>query len=447
MFASISFLYLFLPLCLLFYYITPKYKNIILLIFSLIFYSIDGALWLILLSIILAYINGLLIEKYNNKLIFTITIILTLIPLIYFKYTNFFINNINALLKLNIKTKEILLPLGISFFTFQIISHLADVKKYKKAEHNFLNLALYISFFPQLVAGPIVKYENIKEQIKNRKNITNKFSEGILYFLLGLSKKVLIANQLSEIWKLYNPDNTTIIITWIYGISYTMYVYFDFSGYSNMAIGLGKMFGFELPINFNYPLIASSIKDFWKRWHITLSSFFKEYLYIPLGGSRCSKTKTIRNLFIVWFLTGFWHGANWTFIFWGLYFFILLIIEKFIIKNHLNKNIQRIFTLFLIIISFILFGANSLSEFMLTIKNLFLGTTIDKNTIFMLKNYGFILIIAILFSTPICKHIYLKIKENKVMIFLEPIFIIITLLLCTAYLVNGSFNPFLYFIF
>lgn len=446
MFSSISFLYLFLPLCLFFYYITPKYKNWILFIFSLIFYSIDGVFTLILLSIVLAYINGLLIEKYNKK-IFILAIFLTLIPLFYFKYTNFFINNINILLKTNIKIKEIMLPLGISFFTFQIISYLADVKKYKKAEHNFLNLALYICFFPQLVAGPIVKYANIKEQIKNRKTSINQVSEGVLYFLLGLCKKVLIANQLSEIWKLYNPNNTTIVFTWIYGISYTMYVYFDFSGYSNMAIGLGKMFGFELPLNFNYPLIANSIKDFWKRWHITLSSFFKEYVYIPLGGSRYGKIKTIRNLFIVWFLTGFWHGANWTFIFWGLYFFILLVIEKFIIKDRLNKNIQRLFTLFLVIISFILFGANSLSEFTLTIKNLFTGLIINKETIFIIKNYGFIILISMIFSTPICKIIYQKIKDKKISIILEPIFIIISLLLCTSYLVNGSFNPFLYFIF
>jgi len=446
MFSSISFLYLFLPLCLFFYYITPKYKNWILFIFSLIFYSIDGVFTLILLSIVLAYINGLLIEKYNKK-IFILAIFLTLIPLFYFKYTNFFINNINILLKTNIKIKEIMLPLGISFFTFQIISYLADVKKYKKAEHNFLNLALYICFFPQLVAGPIVKYANIKEQIKNRKTSINQVSEGVLYFLLGLCKKVLIANQLSEIWKLYNLNNTTIVFTWIYGISYTMYVYFDFSGYSNMAIGLGKMFGFELPLNFNYPLIANSIKDFWKRWHITLSSFFKEYVYIPLGGSRYGKIKTIRNLFIVWFLTGFWHGANWTFIFWGLYFFILLVIEKFIIKDRLNKNIQRLFTLFLVIISFILFGANSLSEFTLTIKNLFTGLIINKETIFIIKNYGFIILISMIFSTPICKIIYQKIKDKKISIILEPIFIIISLLLCTSYLVNGSFNPFLYFIF
>lgn len=446
MFSSISFLYLFLPLCLFFYYITPKYKNWILFIFSLIFYSIDGVFTLILLSIVLAYINGLLIEKYNKK-IFILAIFLTLIPLFYFKYTNFFINNINILLKTNIKIKEIMLPLGISFFTFQIISYLADVKKYKKAEHNFLNLALYICFFPQLVAGPIVKYANIKEQIKNRKTSINQVSEGVLYFLLGLCKKVLIANQLSEIWKLYNPNNTTIVFTWIYGISYTMYVYFDFSGYSNMAIGLGKMFGFELPLNFNYPLIANSIKDFWKRWHITLSSFFKEHVYIPLGGSRYGKIKTIRNLFIVWFLTGFWHGANWTFIFWGLYFFILLVIEKFIIKDRLNKNIQRLFTLFLVIISFILFGANSLSEFTLTIKNLFTGLIINKETIFIIKNYGFIILISMIFSTPICKIIYQKIKDKKISIILEPIFIIISLLLCTSYLVNGSFNPFLYFIF
>lgn len=446
MFSSISFLYLFLPLCLFFYYITPKYKNWILFIFSLIFYSIDGVFTLILLSIVLAYINGLLIEKYNKK-IFILAIFLTLIPLFYFKYTNFFINNINILLKTNIKIKEIMLPLGISFFTFQIISYLADVKKYKKAEHNFLNLALYICFFPQLVAGPIVKYANIKEQIKNRKTSINQVSEGVLYFLLGLCKKVLIANQLSEIWKLYNLNNTTIVFTWIYGISYTMYVYFDFSGYSNMAIGLGKMFGFELPLNFNYPLIANSIKDFWKRWHITLSSFFKEHVYIPLGGSRYGKIKTIRNLFIVWFLTGFWHGANWTFIFWGLYFFILLVIEKFIIKDRLNKNIQRLFTLFLVIISFILFGANSLSEFTLTIKNLFTGLIINKETIFIIKNYGFIILISMIFSTPICKIIYQKIKDKKISIILEPIFIIISLLLCTSYLVNGSFNPFLYFIF
>lgn len=457
-FASIIFIYVFLLLCLACYYIIPnkenniKYKNNILLIFSLLFYSSEKMSFLILMMccLFLTYINGLLIKK-NNKLIFVESIIVSILPLFYFKYTNFFIENINLVFNVNIPIKTMILPLGISFYTFQMISYLIDVQRKKiEAETKFLNLALYICFFPQLVAGPIVTYSQIKEQILKRIHSLDRFNQGIFCFLIGLNKKILIANQFGEFCNLYNYENTTILFTWLYGIAYSLQVYFDFSGYSDMAIGLGRMFGFELPINFNYPYIANSIQDFWKRWHITLSSFFKEYIYIPLGGNRKGNIRTIINLFIVWTLTGFWHGANWNFILWGIYFYVLLMIEKFFIKININKILKHIVILFLLMISFIIFGSNELS-FVYTIKNLFIGNFINDITIFYFIDYFSLFLIGIIGATPFPKLIYNKIKKTKYgesfSFVIEPIFILSSLTLITAYLVNGSFNPFLYFRF
>lgn len=452
MFTNLSIIYLFLPLCIFFYYLSKK-SVYVLLLFSILFYITEGLpfFFLMLGNICIAYISGLLIEKYKkNNILFTTTILIGITPLIYFKYTDFFITNINNITNGNIPLLKLMLPLGISFYTFQLLSYLIDVKKGTVlAEKNLFHLMFYITFFPQLVAGPIVTYDTMKEQIKNRRTSLKNFNDGIFIFLVGLNKKVLIANQLGELCNIYHNNENTILFTWMYAIAYSLQVYFDFSGYSDMAIGFGKMLGFDLPINFNYPYIAKSIKDFWSRWHITLSSFFKEYVYIPLGGSRCSIPRTIFNLFVVWFLTGFWHGASWNFIVWGLFFFVLLIIEKFIFKNKIKfPLLQRILTLFLVMISFIIFGATDLTNALITIKSLFIGTFTSNITNFYLLDYGFILLIAIIGATPLVKNIVIRLKEKfKYIKILEPIVIVILLLVPTAYLIDGSFNPFLYFRF
>ena len=451
-FSSITFLYIYLPLCLFFYYISPKkVKNITLLIFSLIFYSFQTPKFLPIMlgCIFLTYINALLIQKFENKIHYFLSLIICMFPLIIFKYLDFFIINTNSLFKTNITLLKLVLPLGISFYTFQMLSYLIDVKRKKTpAEKNILDLALYICFFPQLVAGPIVKYDDIKEQMHNKKINIENFSNGVLIFAVGLGKKVLIANQLGEMCELYTAGNSTIVFTWMYMIGYSLQVYFDFSGYSTMAIGLGKIFGFELPENFNYPFICSNIKDFWKRWHITLSSFFKEYVYIPLGGSRCSATRNVFNLFVVWALTGFWHGANWNFICWGLFFFVLLLIEKYIIKDKWPKILQRILTVFMVGISFVIFGATNMNDIFITVKNLFIGTFIDSNTTFVLRNNALLLIFSIIGATPLLRNIYRRyIKETKISVIIEPLLIAILIIISTAYLIDGSFNPFLYFRF
>lgn len=451
LFSSITFIYIFLPVMLLIFYMTPgKAKNLVLLLGSLFFYGFETPKFLPIMlgCIFITYINGILIQKYRNNIHFVISIILCLIPLVYFKYVNFFLENINSVFKTDIKLLKVILPLGISFYTFQMISYLADVKRGKvEGEKSFIRLALYISFFPQLIAGPIVKYTDIRAQIEKKNISAEGFSEGILYFVCGLGKKVLIANQLGELCNLYMPDNSTVLMTWIYMLAYSLQVYFDFSGYSTMAIGIGKMFGFDLPVNFNYPFICSSIRDFWKRWHITLSSFFKEYVYIPLGGSRCGAAKTIRNLFVVWFLTGFWHGADWNFIIWGLYFFVLLILEKHVLKN-MNKTVRQVATVLLVAFSFVIFGAADLTELAKTIGNLFTGAYADSRTLFVLRNYLVILVVAVVGSTPLVNTLYeKKIKNSRAAAIAEPVFIVGVILLSTAYLIDGSFNPFLYFRF
>jgi len=458
LFSSISFIYYFLPVLLIFYFLlSNKYKNIILLIFSLIFYFFGEPKYIIvlLLSCFINYYLSKLIEKNKHKKLYLLLAVsYNVVQLLVFKYTDFFIENINNLFNSNLSYMYIVMPIGISFFTFQALGYVIDVynKKHKPAK-NIINFMTYICLFPQLVAGPIVRYSDIERDLENRTHNFDKFSEGIKRFTIGLSKKVLLANVLGEFCKELVTD--TVLSSWLRPIGYTLQIYFDFSGYSDMAIGLGLMLGFKFLENFNYPLIASAITDFWRRWHMSLSSWFRDYVYIPLGGNKVSKIKWIRNIFIVWFLTGFWHGASWNFILWGLYFGVILVIEKIFLKNYLDKTkiIKHIYSLIIIIVSFLIFNANSLTEINMGLKNMFFINSIpfyDKEVMYYLKSYLVLLIIAIISSTPLFKLMINKIKNTRFKVFmdiLEPITYILLLILCTAFLIDESFNPFLYFRF
>ena len=460
-FTSINFLYYFLPTVLILYFIVPKkYKNLLLLISSLLFYFYGEPKYIILMiiEIVLAYFEARLIEKYKSKEIFIFSIFIHVLLLCIFKYTNFLITNINGIFNTNITLLNIVLPIGISFYTFQIISYLVDVYKGKvKAQKNFISLATYVSLFPQLIAGPIVRYETINDELDNRKQTFNDFSSGISRFIIGLSKKVLIANILGELCNIFILSNEkTILFYWIYGISYSLQIYFDFSAYSDMAIGLGRMFGFHFMENFDYPYISKSITEFWRRWHISLSSWFKDYVYIPLGGSREGTFKLIRNILIVWLLTGLWHGSEWTFVIWGMFIGILLVIEKLLLNKYIEKLpsiVRRIYTLFIIMISFIIFSGSNINESFNNIVGLFNFSNpfINRFTIHYLKDYGLVLIIAIFLSTPILKNTIIKLKENKkinnIINILEIIVLLILLVIVTSYLIDSSYNPFLYFRF
>ena len=462
LFTSISFLYYFLPTIIILYFITPKkYRNYILLIFSIIFYMYGEPKYVILMlvEILVAYFGALLIDKYKSKEIFLITIIIHIGLLCVFKYTDLFIGTINSIFKSNISFLNIALPIGISFYTFQILSYVIDVYRGKvKVQKNILKLATYVSLFPQLIAGPIVRYETICDELDNRDETIEKFSLGIRRFIIGLAKKVLIANMLGELCTKFSlVDERSVLFYWIFAISYMLQVYFDFSAYSDMAIGLGKMFGFTFLENFNYPFISKSITEFWRRWHISLSSWFKDYVYIPLGGSRKGTLKLVRNILIVWFLTGIWHGAAYNFIIWGLFIGVFLVIEKLWLSKYISKLpkfLRNIYVLFIIMISFILFNAGSINEAFFNIKGLFglnKEVFINNYTIYYLKSYLIVLIIAIFGATPLFKNIIEKLKKskclNKIINILEPIFLVILLLLVTAYLIDSSYNPFLYFRF
>ena len=462
LFTSISFLYYFLPTIIILYFITPKkYRNYILLIFSIIFYMYGEPKYVILMlvEILVAYFGALLIDKYKSKEIFLITIIIHIGLLCVFKYTDLFIGTINSIFKTNISFLNITLPIGISFYTFQILSYVIDVYRGKvKVQKNILKLATYVSLFPQLIAGPIVRYETICDELDNRDETIEKFSLGVRRFIIGLAKKVLIANMLGELCTKFSlVDERSVLFYWIFAISYMLQVYFDFSAYSDMAIGLGKMFGFTFLENFNYPFISKSITEFWRRWHISLSSWFKDYVYIPLGGSRKGTLKLVRNILIVWFLTGIWHGAAYNFILWGLFIGVFLVIEKLWLSKYISKLpkvLRNIYVLFIIMISFIMFNAGSINEAFFNIKGLFglnKEVFINNYTIYYLKSYLIVLIIAIFGATPLFKNIIEKLKKskclNKIINILEPIFLVILLLLVTAYLIDSSYNPFLYFRF
>ena len=461
LFTSISFLYYFLPVVLILYLIVPnKFKNVVLLLASIVFYFFGEGLYLllILLEIVVAYIGATLIEKSHSKntLIIFISFHLGLLGL--FKYSNFFIENINSIFRSNFNLLSLTLPLGISFYTFQIISYLVDVyRKECRTQKNIFKFILYVSLFPQLVAGPIVRYSDISKEIDGRKIGFEDFSYGVRRFILGLAKKVLISNMLGEVVNAFGVVDKSVMFYWLFAISYMLQLYFDFSAYSDMAIGLGRMFGFHFLENFNYPYIAQSITEFWRRWHISLSSWFRDYVYIPLGGSRCGKKKLVRNILIIWMLTGFWHGASWNFIVWGLLFGVLLAIEKLAIGDKIEKIpkvIRHLYVLFVVMISFIIFNSNDIISAFHNISGLFGGggeVFINDVCLYYLNSYGLILLMACFGATPICKNLVEKISKNKtgkkIINILEPVYLGVLLLIVTTYLIDGSYNPFLYFRF
>ncbi len=465
LFSSIPFLFYFLPIVLLLYFVAPKkLKNTVLLLSSLFFYGWGEPKFLIfmLISIIQGYVFGLLIQKYQgkalSKVFLTCSVVLSLGILGYYKYADFFIENFNALTGMSVPLLRIVLPIGISFYTFQILSYAVDVyRQDTKAQRNFINLAAYISMFPQLIAGPIVRYSDIAVQLEERTHTMEKTALGIRRFIIGLSKKILLANLLGELVADFKAsDDKSVLFYWLYALAYLFHIYFDFSGYSDMAIGLGKIFGFDFLENFNYPYISSSITEFWRRWHMSLGSWFRDYLYFPMGGNRVSKPRFFFNLFVVWMATGFWHGAAWTFIFWGLYFAVLLIIEKSFLLKYLNKTrvLKHIYVLFFVIVSFVIFDSVSLGEAFNTVGSM-LGAgdipLVSQEALFYLKSFGTILIVAIVGSTPLPKKIVSSVAKSnageKVVAVGEIVVLMGLLALCTAFLIDGSFNPFLYFRF
>jgi len=459
-FSSITFLFYFLPIVLGIYYIVPnKWKNMILLLASLFFYFWGEPKYVLVMisSIISTYIFGILMDKYkkHSKLFLILSNCASAGILIYFKYMNFLIQNINLWLTNKIDFIYVVLPIGISFYTFQLISYTIDVYRGQaKVQKNILKLAMYISLFPQLIAGPIVRYTTIEEQLENREYSFEKFALGVRRFLIGLGKKVLIANVLGELTNIFLTSNdSSVLFYWLYAISNMLQIYFDFSGYSDMAIGLGKMFGFEFLENFNYPYIATSVTDFWRRWHISLSTWFRDYIYIPLGGNRVNKVRWLRNIMIVWLLTGLWHGAAWNFIFWGLYFGILLIIEKVFLGKYLEKFpkiLSRIYVLIIVAISFIIFSGDGISQILQNIGGL-VGISskniVSAESLYYFKSYFVVLLIGIIGATPIFKNIANKEKIHKIVNVLEPVYLLLILVICTSYIIDGSFNPFLYFRF
>ena len=461
-FASITFLYYFLPVFLILYFVVPKkYKNLVLLLFSLIFYFYGEPKYilLMLIEVLFAYFMTLSLEKNKSKSLLIVVVSFHLLLLCIFKYFNFIISNINSIFSSNISLLNIVLPIGISFYTFQIISYEVDVYRGKvKASKNLIEFMTYVFLFPQLIAGPIVRYESVNKELKSRKVTFDDFSSGVNRFVIGLFKKVVIANNIGELCNiLVGSTEVSVLLYWVLGISYMLQIYFDFSGYSDIAIGFGKMIGFKFPENFNYPYIADSVTNFWRRWHMTLSSWFKDYVYIPLGGNRVSILKHIRNIFIVWMLTGLWHGASWNFIIWGLYFGVILIIEKYFLNKLLEKLpkvIRIIYTSFVVMISFIIFSSNNLDSAFTIIKGLFSFKSLSLSNNFILyyvKSYGFILIMGIIFSTPLIKNIIEKLRSKKILNniinIIEVIVILLILLIVTSMLIDSSYNPFLYFRF
>ncbi|MEE1243379.1 MAG: MBOAT family O-acyltransferase [Frisingicoccus sp.] len=459
LFSSISFLYYFLPIVLILYFIAPgNMKNLILMISSLVFYAWGEPEYVVIMivSIIVGYITGRLIETFYTKkyvaLFLAGGVLSHLGILIYFKYVDFFIGNVNAITGSTIPLLRLTLPIGISFYTFQILSYEIDVYRGKvRAQKNILKLAVYVTMFPQLIAGPIVRYSDIEGQLDERSQSFENFGVGMSRFVIGLGKKILLANTLGELCEIFKASNDkSILFFWVYGIAFALHIYFDFSGYSDMAIGLGKIFGFAFPENFNYPYISGSVTEFWRRWHMSLGQWFRDYVYIPLGGSRCSKVRWLMNILIVWMLTGLWHGAAWNFVFWGLYYGLLLAIEKLLLAKWLENSriISHIYLLLTLIIGFVIFNGTDIRETVTYIGAMFgFGDypLIYSEFIYYVKSYGILLVCGAVGATPIVRSVAGKMEKKSIL--LQPAVLVLILLISTAYLVDGSFNPFLYFRF
>ncbi|MBE6820306.1 MAG: MBOAT family protein [Ruminococcaceae bacterium] len=464
LFSSIIFLFVFLPVVIAGYYILPfKAKNLWLLLSSLFFYFYGEPKYLVLMiSVITAsYIFGLITEKTKGaarKAVLALSLVVTLSALLFFKYTDFFLTAANSFFGTDFSLLGLALPIGISFYTFQAISYNIDVYRGDvPAQKNPLKLALYISLFPQLVAGPIVRYSDIEKALNERQHSIENFSFGVRRFVTGLAKKVLLANSLGSLCEIFrDTDEKSTLFFWIYAVAYSLQVYFDFSGYSDMAIGLGKIFGFEFMENFRYPYISTSVTEFWRRWHISLGSWFRDYVYIPMGGNRVKTPRFFFNILTVWFLTGFWHGADWTFIIWGLYFAALLLIEKSIpkkIKDKVPSVFGHIYLIFAVLVGFVIFNGSGVDGVLYDLKGMFtpvypLCTDI---TLYYLKSYAVLLVLGIFGATPAAKILAEKFTKSKVgsklAVVAEPLFVLAVLVTVTAYLVDGSYNPFLYFRF
>lgn len=463
-FSSVLFLVYYFIVSLVLYYLCPlKLRNLALFIVNCIFYGWGEPIYISIMfvSIIVDYINGYYVAKYIDtdkkkaRRFLLISIIMNLSILGFFKYYDFIMGSINSLLGTNLRLLGLSLPIGISFYTFQTMSYTIDIyRKQAKVQTNIINFGDYVTLFPQLIAGPIVRYQDVADQLDERHISVDQFSDGINRFVSGLAKKVLLANNIGLLWETISASTLSelsVATAWLGAIAYAFQIYFDFSGYSCMAIGLGKMFGFEFLENFNYPYISRSITEFWRRWHISLSTWFKEYVYIPLGGSRVSKSRHLINLMTVWFLTGLWHGASWNFVCWGLYFGVLLILEKFFFKKWLDRHvfISHIYTLVIVLISWILFALTDFSQIIVYIKSMFMlngNDLFDLQTIVYLRNYIVLLVLCCIAATPIvtswAKKFFTGKKEFYVVIWNA-----LMLLISLMYIVDASYNPFLYFRF
>lgn len=464
-FSSTIFLCVYLPLVLLGYYICPKKgRNLFLLIVSLVFYAWGEPkyVFLMIFSILVNYIFGRLMDKHREnkkrlKLMLVLSVVIDLGLLSVFKYTDFIITNVNAIFGVNFDLLNIALPIGISFYTFQAMSYTIDVYRNDvRVQKNLIDFGMYITMFPQLIAGPIVRYADVQDQLADRSVTTADFSEGIMRFVVGLGKKVLLANQMGAVWSdIYAlGGDVSALMAWTGAIAYTFQIYFDFSGYSDMAIGLGRMFGFKFPENFRYPYQSVSITDFWRRWHITLSTWFKEYLYIPLGGNRRGLARQALNLLIVWSLTGFWHGAGWNFVMWGLYYFVILFIEKlFLLKalDKLPKFFRHVYALLLIIIGWVIFASDDVSVLLPYLGSMFgANGAIGGMDVYTLLTKAVLLIICCIASTELPKKLFLSAAgamNEKAAFTLKSVLMIALLALSMILLIGDSYNPFLYFRF
>ena len=475
LFSSIPFLYYFLPAVLGVYFLLPwlidkifspsntvltTIRNSVILIFSLIFYAWGEPkyVFLMIATILLFYGCGLAIghtsKLYVKRFWLTLSVVISLGLLAIFKYADFFIDSFNAITGLNMALLRLALPIGISFYTFQCLSYTIDVYRgTAEVQKNPINFGAYVVLFPQLIAGPIVRYVDVTRELNSRTHTWDKFAKGIRRFLVGLGKKILIANQMCELTEIFRASGEkSLLFYWMYAIAFALYIYFDFSGYSDMAIGLGKIFGFNFIENFNYPYLSKSIGEFWRRWHMSLGSWFRDYVYIPLGGNRVSRGRWVFNTLVVWMLTGLWHGAAWKFVLWGLLYAVFLMLEKFVpAMLKLPVLLRRTYVLLIVVVGFVLFNpVTGLKEALSHIAGMFGFMNVPlvtAQTLYYLRSFALLLVVAIIGATPLMKTLALKLEDKPVGAILEPLLTISLLLLCTAYLVDSSFNPFLYFQF
>ena len=460
LFSGIPFLFYFLPAVLIVYFLVPRFlKNAVLLLFSLVFYAWGEPkyVFLMIATILLFYCCGLAIGKCSKKrwkqFWLALSVIISLGLLALFKYADFLIGSINTATGAAIPLLKLALPIGISFYTFQCLSYTIDVyRNDAQAQRNLIDFGAYVSLFPQLIAGPIVRYVDVARELTSRSHSWEDVSLGLRRFLIGLSKKVLLANQLGELTGIFRAtDEKSLLFYWIYAIAFTLHIYFDFSGYSDMAIGLGRVFGFRFIENFNYPYLSKSISEFWRRWHMSLGSWFRDYVYIPLGGNRVSKCRWVLNILIVWMLTGLWHGAAWNFVLWGLLYAVFLLLEKWVpALQKLPNLLRRGYVLLVVILGFVLFNAVDLSQALSDIACLFgFGRIplVSQVTLYYLHSYAIVFLLGILGCTPVVRNAARKVAEKPIGGILEPVVLVLLLILCAAYLVDGSFNPFLYFRF